>query len=793
MKGKARLFVLAACLFGMLQPSFGEEYKLREAAQYVKDRKGEPIPHVATSEHFALKWGNGNDKNWKFDDAYVQGALKWFEQVRKVYKDQVGLPFVKSERDKYKINIYISETGLIPFLHGYAFGFPDTEGYGVFDADPSCMVWGNFASAHELGHATEGETANFRDSDYVGWFWECCAQFMAAQVLPTALPQRLDLYCDMCQFDWNTASNWHQYSGWIFMQYLTEKPGYGYEFFRRVWMEPSKYQDEDPVNKMVRLKGLTRDGWADLFGDFAKRNVTFASYKYGKQYKASLEKTRRSLSHWKMALEEIKGKPGWYRIPYATAPHQDAYNVIPLTPTAKTISIDFKGLVDDYRKSNWRVTMVIVNEKGGERFSRTIKAGVESVTLKPNEKEVYLVVAAIPHVYDPIKFLQDYRTQDRFPYEVKITGADPKGKVVAKLPEGVTGAPHPNGGGFVASTAKVAATAYVGPNARVLDTAQVSDNARIEDFAVVSGSAAVSGNAIVSGHAAVSGKAAVSGSARVRDYAEVGGATTQVDGNARILEYARVNAGHIYENAVLRGFSGVSGGIHGNAMFTGASCPDGGGIKDCTRGVFTLYVTQDNCDKAGDFDGLLSRYSFDKKGNLLLRDEFATADGFLRGSPEWVADSGRGLALAFNGKDRYVEMSRSISDLRDCRIDINVKWAGGAANQRVFDFGRDAANCIYFTPSSEGGKAAFVMVSNGKTETVTANDALPEGKWVRISIVIKGGTAILNIDGSAAGADKVSASPEDLRADSNYLARGQEGGFFNGALDDLKVYIRDSY
>jgi hypothetical protein len=326
-----------------------------------------------------------------------------------------------------------------------------------------------------------------------------------------------------------------------------------------------------------------------------------------------------------------------------------------------------------------------------------------------------------------------------------------------------------------------------------LDTAQVSDNARIEDFAVISGSATVSGNAIVSGHAVVSGKAAVSGSARVRDYAEVGGATTQVDGNARMLEYARVNAGHIYDNAVLRGFSGVSGGIHGNAMYTGASCPDGGGIKDCAKGVFTLYVTQDNCDKAGDLDGLLSRYSFDKKGNLLLRDEFATADGFLHGNPEWVADSGRGLALAFNGKDQYVEMPRSISDLRDCRIDISVKWAGGAANQRVFDFGRDAANCMYFTPSSENGKAVFVMISNGRAEAVQAAETLPVGKWSKVGISIDGGAVTLTIDGGAAGTGKVSANPEDLRADSNYLARGQEGGFFNGALDDLKVYIRDSY
>ena len=40
---------------------------------------------------------------------------------------------------------------------------------------------------------------------------------------------------------------------------------------------------------------------------------------------------------------------------------------------------------------------------------------------------------------------------------------------------------HPNGGGWVADTAKVADTAYVGPDAQVSDTARVSENAQVYD------------------------------------------------------------------------------------------------------------------------------------------------------------------------------------------------------------------------------------------------------------------------------------------------------------------------
>jgi hypothetical protein len=45
---------------------------------------------------------------------------------------------------------------------------------------------------------------------------------------------------------------------------------------------------------------------------------------------------------------------------------------------------------------------------------------------------------------------------------------------------------HPNGGGWVADTAKVADTSYVGPDARVYGDAQVSGTARVSGDAWVS-------------------------------------------------------------------------------------------------------------------------------------------------------------------------------------------------------------------------------------------------------------------------------------------------------------------
>src|SRR5208282_837386 len=72
---------------------------------------------------------------------------------------------------------------------------------------------------------------------------------------------------------------------------------------------------------------------------------------------------------------------------------------------------------------------------------------------------------------------------------------------------------HPNGGGWVANTAKAEPSAYVGPNAQVSGDARVSGNAQVFD------NAQAYGNAWVFGDARVYGDARVSGNARVCDNA----------------------------------------------------------------------------------------------------------------------------------------------------------------------------------------------------------------------------------------------------------------------------------
>ena len=136
---------------------------------------------------------------------------------------------------------------------------------------------------------------------------------------------------------------------------------------------------------------------------------------------------------------------------------------------------------------------------------------------------------------------------------------------------GAQGASHPKGGGFVASTATVHATAFVGPNATVCNTALVAQTARIEGSARIYGSAQVTSQAVVKDSAHVYGNAQVTQNARVEGSARIYGngivnATAKVSGSAFVFENGRVmGSAKVYGNAKVY----QKGAVYGQAKVSG--------------------------------------------------------------------------------------------------------------------------------------------------------------------------------------------------------------------------------
>ncbi|MBT3297109.1 MAG: hypothetical protein HN383_17720 [Verrucomicrobia bacterium] len=312
----------------------------------------------------------------------------------------------------------------------------------------------------------------------------------------------------------------------------------------------------------------------------------------------------------------------------------------------------------------------------------------------------------------------------------------------------MTGGRHPNGGGWVATSAEVAPTAYVGPDAMVLDGARVLDHAALEDYAVVRGS-----NVIVSGHARISGQACVAGNARIGGY-------------TRVTE--PINAG---------------------------------GRKTITPHDVTLRPYQDPaiCGK------LWANYAMDRGESELFEDWFRYRDnrdvqykffvlnlnGHLYGQPTFAVDGER-RGFRFDGRTQYAEASPILADLGEITVEVGLKWAGGK-DQAVFDFGTSEDNCFVLSPAGASGKPELMVTVDGKTDRVVADAPLPPNTWVDCRVEIDGETIALWIDGRRAAQQKSAfrathAYPPG-REKRNFVAAARGARrHFKGTVDYLRVW-----
>jgi hypothetical protein len=313
--------------------------------------------------------------------------------------------------------------------------------------------------------------------------------------------------------------------------------------------------------------------------------------------------------------------------------------------------------------------------------------------------------------------------------------------------DGTEGARHPNGGGWVAASAKVAPTAYVGPDCMVLQGAKVLDHASLEDYAVVRGP-----RAVVSGHARLHGQAYVSG------HVHVGG-------------YTRVRQP-----------------VHAN--------------KEEPFVPHEVAVRERHTP--GEDGPIWANYEFNREEKVLLEDWYrykspghprrfyhVIHNGRLHGGPAFVADGER-RGFRFDGKTQYAEASPTLADLGAVTVHFALKWEGGT-NQAVFDFGTSADHCMVFAPQGASGKAELLITREGKTERVIADAALPKGKWAECRLEIDGKTIVLWLDGRKAAEKASSFRAADVypagAVKRNFLAAKRDGSAkFKGVLDYLRVW-----
>ncbi len=133
---------------------------------------------------------------------------------------------------------------------------------------------------------------------------------------------------------------------------------------------------------------------------------------------------------------------------------------------------------------------------------------------------------------------------------------------------------------------------------------------------------------------------------------------------------------------------------------------------------------------------------------------------------------------------------------KDITISVWVYSRGGSNWNRILDFGNNTSNYMFLcvNPGSVNRSVRFAVNVNGTEQSVTSPaEALPDNTWTHVAATLTGTTARLYINGELV-ATNTSFTNEPVQygpTTQNWLGRSQWGdgdGYFNGSLDDLKIY-----
>ncbi len=826
-----------------------EEYLVRESGR-VADLAVFRFPNVLTSEHFAIKWGNDNTSGLAVNPTMIQQNLNRLEMSWDIIIEQSGMapPPVRNQGTpapvNYKVNVYVLETGLWVATGGGAFAGPDAEQFGALYISPWAMgggttsgtPWGTIVNTtvtpHEFTHVLQYESGGFRNSDFSGPFWETHANYGASLVSDTVTRNSINGRYGQRRHRYSLATDF-RYEAHPFLNYLTELPQYGPQFVNAgLWSDVDAQGNAKDPWQVLRNNFASYAEFASVYAAYVASSVTYKTLHDGALLTGSpaipAHNTTQRL--FRTYLEPVASSPGWFQVPEQDTPEQYGANIVKLTPVGRvagqphTITVNLDGYVNPGQANGVYATLVAISGSGAsvqERFSPTWQSGEMTFELAANETDVYLTVTAIPSVHrnyiwsHPFHAIGGLQKLERFPYRVALTGAVPvrSETPTARPSPGGNAVRHLNPDGSMGGwkTVSVPATVYIGSNAWVTG-GSVSGNARIDDYATVTGGT-VNGGAIVRGNALVQG-GTVTGSAIVEDFAVVAGGT--ISEAAHVRGDARVNAGQIRGNALLLDYATISNsgtvvagdtvikgyGVVDNAQMTGNALVMASGLAAGTGLVTNMGVQYNGEPSAQEtplmttqYNNLFARYDFAAADNNVVWDTFNTTYGWVSATPPaWLQNTGEPVTgvLQFQNDNQFVELSPELADLHDTTIAAWVKWDGsGDANQRIFEFGRDANNSMYLQPDSDGAGVKFVIAVNGVEKVLEAEAPLAANEWKHVAVTFDGETATLYVNASAkAILTDVLVDPSQVRATYGLLGKGLTAGGFRGSLDSLRVYSK---
>jgi autotransporter-associated beta strand protein len=184
----------------------------------------------------------------------------------------------------------------------------------------------------------------------------------------------------------------------------------------------------------------------------------------------------------------------------------------------------------------------------------------------------------------------------------------------------------------------------------------------------------------------------------------------------------------------------------------------------------------------------IAHYTFEGNAN----DSTGAYNATVTGSPTYSSGlSGHGQAINLNGNS-YLALPAGVANgSSSMTVATWVKWNGGNAWQRIFDFGTGTNAYMFLTPSSGDGTMRFGITTGGNgNEYDIDTDPLTTGQWVHVALTLGGQTATLYLNGRPVTAGNVRLNPLFVNATNDYIGKSQFSAdpLFNGSFDDFQVY-----
>ncbi|MFC1462208.1 LamG-like jellyroll fold domain-containing protein [Verrucomicrobiota bacterium] len=188
----------------------------------------------------------------------------------------------------------------------------------------------------------------------------------------------------------------------------------------------------------------------------------------------------------------------------------------------------------------------------------------------------------------------------------------------------------------------------------------------------------------------------------------------------------------------------------------------------------------------------LAWWKLDERDGNTAGDSWGRNPGSLVGGPTWGAGK-HGGALHFNGKGQYVDTGWSLDGLQlPCTFAF---WVNPAAAQVTYAdiFGNHRGSEAGVVMQQDGDKTNLYSFGYGSSPAPGGAGPvrLVAGEWQHVAVVCDGASVVIHRNGvevaRGTGVNPLTPNPSlGFRLGSGYSV----GRFFNGALDDFRIYAR---